>query len=453
MIKVGAISGGTDDETKMRFLLINQYYAPDYAATAQQMADLCERLVAAGHEVHVISSQALYDGRDIALSAEETINGVHVHRVKISTSARRRFRERLMGYMSFYWNAFMRAHSLPCPDVVVTLTTPPMISLLGMWLRLLRRSRFVYWVMDVYPDIATLAGVLSPWSPITWVWGALARLSYAAANTVVVLGSDMKRALMGKGVPERKIQVIQSWASGVEIHPLPAEKNAFRRDHIDPAAFTLMYSGNMGTCHCFESVVEGIRSMGEGEPFRFLFVGSGKREAELREQLETHKTQVQFLPYQDRSMLSHSLSAPDAHLVTLEPTYDGLLVPSKLYGIMAAARPVVFIGSANNEVAAILAEARCGIRVEPNDPQGFVEAMRHLAAHPEEAQAMGERGRRYFERWFESDRACERFIRLLEETATRPGWRGARRLAHGVTRRPTPAPLPEAERTPAAFER
>ena len=152
-------------------------------------------------------------------------------------------------------------------------------------------------------------------------------------------------------------------------------------------------------------------------------------------------------------MLSQSLSAPDAHLVTLEPTYDGLLVPSKLYGIMAAARPVLFIGSAHNEVADILTEARCGIRVEPNNPQGFVQALRYLASHPEEAQAMGERGRRYFERWFESDRACERFIRLLEETATKPGLRGTRRLAHGTGRRPTPEPLPEAERTPAAFGR
>lgn len=439
----------------MRFLLINQYYAPDYAATAQQMADLCERLVAEGHEVHVIASQALYDGRDIVLSAEETINGVHVHRVKISTSARRRFRERLMGYLSFYWKAFARSHRLPPADVVVTLTTPPMISLLGFWMRLLRRSRFVYWVMDVYPDIATLAGVLSPWSPITWVWAGLAKLSYATSNTVVVLGSDMKRALIRKGVPERKIQVIQSWASGNEIHPVAPENNSFRREHIDQSAFTLMYSGNMGTCHCFESVVQGIRSMGEGEPFKFLFVGSGKREAELREQLESHRGQVQFMPYQDRSMLSQSLSAPDAHLVTLEPTYDGLLVPSKLYGIMAAARPVVFIGSAHNEVADILTEARCGLRVDPNDPQGFVEALRHLAAHPDEARAMGERGRRYFERWFEVDRACERFIRLLEETAVKRGWRGKRQLAHGAVRRivTTPAPMPEPERTPAAFER
>lgn len=439
----------------MRFLLINQYYAPDYAATAQQLADLCERLVGEGHEVHVISSQALYDGRDIPLAPEETINGVHVHRVKISTSARRRFRERLVGYMSFYWKAFLRAHQLPRADVVVTLTTPPMISLLGSWMRLLRGSRFVYWVMDVYPDIATLAGVLAPWSPITWLWGGLARLSYATANTVVVLGSDMKRALNRKGVSERKIQVIQSWASGQEIHPVPAESNTFRREHLDPNTFTLMYSGNMGTCHCFESVVDGIQSMGENEPFRFLFVGSGKREGELRQSLESHRGQVQFLPYQDRSMLSQSLSAPDAHLVTLEPTYDGLLVPSKLYGIMAAARPVLFIGSKNNEVADILAEARCGLRVDPNDPQGFVEALRYLAAHPDEARAMGERGRRYFERWFEVDRACERFIRLLEETAVKPGWRGARRLAHGAVRRvsPTPAPMTEAERTPAAFER
>lgn len=426
----------------MRFLFINQYYAPDYAATAQQLSDLCECLAEAGHEVHVVAGRSLYDGRKITLPAEQTINGVHVHRVKLSTGSRKRFRDVFKGYLSFYRRAFLKINMLPTADVVVTLTTPPMISLLGTYLRLVRRSRFVYWVMDVYPDIARRAGVLSKFGPVAGVWSLLGRLSYFTANRVIVLGNDMKNVLMRKGVPERKLLVMQSWSCGESIYPVPPQENPFRRECLDQDKFTLMYSGNMGTCHTFESLLELIRGLNGDDSFRFLFVGSGKKENELRERLgEQAAARVQFLPYQDRRVLNNTLSAPEAHLVTLDPRFDGLLVPSKLYGIMAAAKPVVFVGSEDNEVARIVERAGCGMRVEPDDAQGLHRALTQLRDNPELARELGERGRRYFERWFDRRHSCTRFMRLLEEEAKRPGLRGDRRIAHASdgARLPEPA--------------
>ncbi len=419
----------------MRFLFINQYYAPDYAATAQQMADLCESLAELGHDVHVLTGNRLYDGRKITLPEEETINGVNVHRVSISAGSRKRYRDRILEYLSFYRHAFVKAHKLPTVDVVVTLTTPPMISLLGTWLRLVRRSRFVYWVMDIYPDIAHRAGLLSRFGPISGLWALLGKFSYHTANKIIVLGSDMKQILMRKGVSEKQIQVIQSWSCGKEIVPIPAEENAFRQSHVDETKFTLMYSGNMGACHTFKSVIAGIQSLNGSSDYNFLFVGSGKKEGELRDKLAGFSKSVKFLPYQDRTELNQSLSAPDAHLVTLDPRFDGLLVPSKIYGIMAAAKPVIFVGSANNEIAQILKESRCGIQVDPDDHAGFLAAIKHLAENPDEARQMGERGREHFMRWFDMRRGCERFIRMLELEAQKPGHRGVRRLAHATIRR------------------
>ncbi|MEQ8820889.1 MAG: glycosyltransferase family 4 protein [Sumerlaeia bacterium] len=423
----------------MRFLFINQYYSPDYAATAQQLSDLCESIAEAGHEVHVLTSRALYDGRDIELPAEEVLNGVHVHRVGLSNKGRNSLRDRLIGYLSFYVRAFTKAHFLPRADVVVTLTTPPMISLLGTWLRVLRKSRFVYWVMDIYPDIALNAGVLSRVGPTRGIWSALGRISYLTANRVVVLGSDMKRILSKKGVRESKIDVVQSWFCAEDIRPVPACENGFRKEFCDGKDFTLMYSGNMGTCHTFRSVAEGIQLLeernGDDRSTQFLFVGGGKKKPWLMEQLGKLTERVKFLPYQDRSELDKSLTAPDAHLITLEPKYDGLLVPSKLYGIMAAGRAVLFVGSDNNEVARILRESRCGVRVDPDNAEAFAAAVRELASDPDETRAMGERGRAYFERHFERRWACERFLRMLEDEARRPGVRGVRSLAHHAVRR------------------
>ncbi len=414
----------------MRFLFINQYYSPDYAATAQQLSDLCESLAKLGHDVHVLTSRALYDGRDIKLQAYEVINGVHVHRVGLSTNKRERIRQRLLGYLSFYLKAFAKIHLLPRPDVVVTLTTPPLISLLGSWLRLARRSRFVYWVMDVYPDIAIEAGVLHRLGPARGIWSLLGRLSYLSANRLVVLGHDMKAAIERKSVPSHKINIIQSWASGEEVHPVEPAANRFRARHLKQDAFTLMYSGNMGTCHSFGEVIDGIKSLGAEKDINFCFVGGGKQSGRLKEALAGLTDTVKFLPYQDRTELSESLTAPDAHLITLQGRYDGLLVPSKLYAVMSAARPAIFVGSEANEVARILKAANCGLIVPEGDSVAFANAVRHLKENPSEAEEMGRNGREYFLRHFDREIAVERFALMLEKEGLQPGVRGLRQQAH-----------------------
>ncbi|MCB2153396.1 glycosyltransferase family 4 protein [bacterium] len=416
----------------MRFLFVNQYYAPDFAATAQQLADLCEQLAESGHEVHVLTSRSLYDGRKMELPQEEVLNGVHVHRIGLLKGGRARFRDRLKDYLSFYVKAFWKVHFLPRADVIVTLTTPPMISLLGTWLRILRRTRFVYWVMDIYPDIALRAEVLSRVGPIRLIWSTLGRISYITANKIVVLGEDMKRTLMAKGVGDGKIDIIQSWSCGQSVHSVSPTENEFRREHTDDGHFTLMYSGNMGTCHTFEAFQEAAAKLCEEDEMdiQFLFIGSGKKESELRDALGKYEGHVKFLPYQDRSRLNQSLSASDAHLITLDARYDGLLVPSKLYGIMAAERPVLFIGSKDCDIARTIREAGCGIQVNQDDPQGVIDAINRMADRPEETREMGRRGREYFERHFDRPILCDRFRELLEQEAQKPGIRGVRRLAH-----------------------
>lgn len=412
----------------MRFLFVNQYYAPDYAATAQQLSDLCRALIARGHEVHVLTSAAIYDGRKLDLPDYEVLDGVHVHRVGMKSSGRERFRDRLLGYAQFYLKAFWKSHFIPRPDVVVPLTTPPLIALLAGWMRLLRGCKVVFWVMDVYPDIAFRAGVISRFGPVRFMWSALGRLTYLAANQIVVLGGDMKRVIDRKCGKPAKVHVIRSWASAEEVFPVSQANNKFRAEHVDADAFSLMYSGNAGTCHTFGAVVDGIAKLAGSKGFQFLFVGGGKRMGQLKHDLGAIAN-VKFLPYQDRSVLSESLSAPDAQLITLDPTYDGLLVPSKVYGIMAAGRPILFCGSEDNEIARIVREAKCGKVVPPHDGAAFGAAVEWMAANRDEVRAMGERGRAYFQEHFDCRIGTDAFADLLE-TACQPA----------NAQRPIPAP-------------
>lgn len=397
----------------MKLLFINQYYAPDYAATAQHLADLCEYLASIGHEVHVITGRALYDGRQMELPKEEVLNGVHVHRVGDPKSSRARFRDRVWGYVSFYVNAAREVMKSDRPDVVVTLTTPPMIPLLGSLLAVTGRTRFVCWVMDVYPDIAIRSGLLSRMGPTQALWSVLGQIAYRSADRIVVLGDDMKDSLERKGVPAQKIDVVPCWACSTEVFPIDETENAFRAEHLEPDTFSLMYSGNAGMCHTFEAVIEGVAKLADRDDMRFVFVGSGKKMPEIKSKL-SGDTRVKFVGYQPREALSASLSAPDAHLVTLDPRYDGLLVPSKIYGIMAAGRPVLFVGSEENEIAALIRRANCGMIVSPDDPEGFAEAMRTLADNPALRRELGDNGLAYFLSHNNKPVATARFGRVLD---------------------------------------
>jgi glycosyltransferase involved in cell wall biosynthesis len=410
----------------LRILFVNQYYAPDFAATAQQMSDLCERLAARGHEVHVLTSTAIYDGRKLVLPAYEVRNGVHVHRLGLEVATRDRLRHRFLGYISFFIKAFVRATFLPRPDVAVVLTTPPLIGLLGTWLRLIRGTRFVYWVMDIYPDIALEAGVLSRLGPTRAIWSLMGRVAYRSADRIVVLGQDMQRVVRRKlhrGAHD-KVEVIRSWPGNDDVHPIPPAENAFRQEHLGAeGVFCLMYSGNMGTCHAFQAVIPAIESFAGRTDLHFSFVGGGKQQPKLEGALGKQVENVVFLPYQERERLSQSLSAPDAHLVTLHPKYDGLLVPSKIYGILAAGRAVLFAGSEDNEVAHLITTAGCGLVTPFDDPKAFREAVEWMCANPKEVREMGLRGRHFFESHLQTDQLTAAFGELLEaEIADQEQW-------------------------------
>jgi colanic acid biosynthesis glycosyl transferase WcaI len=415
----------------LRILFINQYYAPDFAATAQLLADLCTGLVARGHEVHVLASRAIYDGRKLDLPAEEVLDGVHVHRIEIGSSRRGRYRERLEGYVSFLSRAFAKVHALPRYDVVVTLTTPPFLSLIGIWLRLVRRSRFVYWVMDIYPDIALRAGVLRTFGPVRLAWSLLGRISYLGANRVVALGDSMRAVLSRKGIADEKLSVVPCWSGGDEVRPVEHEANAFRREHFRPDDFVVMYSGNAGTCHHFRSVIDCIRSLKESPSIKFVFVGGGKRIPQIQTELSGVRN-VKFLPYQPRESLAESLSAADVHLVTLEPAFDGLMIPSKIYGAMAANRPLLFVGSATNDIAKLIRENGCGDAVVVDDAEALATTIKGLAEDRDRTSAMGARGGKHFRASFDRPIVVEQFARLLEQIADEKGIRGHRRPAHRV---------------------
>ncbi len=400
----------------MRVLAVNQFYAPDHAATSQLLTELCEDLAQAGDRVTVVSSRGSYLGGG-SLPARETRNGVEVVRAAATSFGKRTIAHRMADYGSFGAMAFAELMRAERPDVMVALTTPPMIASAAAVVAGLRRAPLVAWVQDVYPEIAVAFGVLGERAPVTRALARAAKLTHRAARFSVALSDGMAERLFAQGQAAERVRVVPNWADGRLIRPVAHEASAFRREHGLEGRFVVAYSGNFGVGHELGGLLDAVKQLAPKLPeLRLLLVGDGARRGEI-ERISRDLDHVVLLPYQPREALAASLSAADIHFASLRAGLAGLLVPSKLYGILAAGRPLIYQGEARCEVARVVREHDVGFVVAPGDTEALARAIWHAAHDRETTREMGERARRVFEAEFDRPRAVARFRAVLEEAA------------------------------------
>ena len=400
----------------MRILAINQFYAPDHAATSQLLTELCEDLVEQGDEVTVIASRGRYLGGE-KLPENETIRGVRVVRPWATSFGKGHLAGRLTDYLTFWGTAVARAAAEARPDVMLAVTAPPMIASGALAVATARRVPLVMWAQDVYPDIAVAFGLISATSPAAIGLSALMRLTYRSSSRVVVLSRGMGDRLAAQGAPRDRLRVIPNWSDGRTIRPLAPEMNPFRREHALTDHFVVMYSGNLGVGHDVATFIAAARLLVDRCPRALLlFIGDGSRRAEA-EQLARGLSNVRFLDYQPYETLGHSLAAADVHLISLRAGLEGLLVPSKLYGALATARPVMFVGPEQCEAARVISENNLGWQGRPGDAQGLAHAIETAATSPAWCAERGQRARALFEAELDRPIAVARWRRVLEEAA------------------------------------
>jgi colanic acid biosynthesis glycosyl transferase WcaI len=413
-------AAGPDARRGKRVLFINQYYWPDHASTAQHLTDLAESLAVEGYECHVLASQGRYKPGEPRPPAYENHNGVHVHRVPATSLGRRATWARMTDYLSFYAGAIFMALALPRFDAVVTLTTPPIIGLVGTILKRLKKTRHIYWSMDLHPDASLALGRMSPKSLIVRSMRRLSNFVYRRADQVVVLGPYMADRISLKDVAPERISIVPVWSERDEIYPTPRDSNPMRKSLELDKAFVAMYSGNLGLAHSFAEFIEAARRLRDHSEIVFLFVGAGPRLAEVMAVRDSENlTNIRLLDYVPRSHLQASLTLADVHLISMRPEMTGIVVPGKLYGVMAAGRPAIFVGPEHCETADTIRDAGCGITITPGDADGLVTALLHLASNSSLARRMGEKGRTAFLTNHERRLCCARWCELIDEQVAR----------------------------------
>ena len=383
----------------MHICFFNRSYWPDQAATGQFLTELAEDLVAHhGCRVTVVAGRPLHgSGRSSARGwpvADETHNGVEIRRAHGTCFQSRRFAGRAANYLTYVLSAELAARQIGYADVVVSLTDPPIIGLTAA--RVARRTgaRFVFLCEDIFPEVAALLDDFHN-ERVNQALDRVNRRLIGSADAIVALGECMRaRLVTEKGADPQRVRVIHNWADCDAI--LPGDKdNAFSREHGLADRFVVMHSGNIGMSQNLDALVGAAELLRANDRIVFAIVGDGARRLELERQVAAKElTNVRFVPYQPKARLQESFAAADVFVVSLKAGIEGYIVPSKVYGILAAGRPFIAATDPACEAASIARDHRCGVEAPPGDPIALAERITALHESPDSLRLMGENARR-----------------------------------------------------------
>lgn len=397
--------------------IITQFYPPDYAATGQLIEELAYQLSQQQIEIQILTGQPAYgkEKQEIA-PPRENKKPIAVRRSLTSRFWPQRFRGRAINGLLFCFRSGLRLLKPSYRGEVLLLTTePPYLLMVGYFAKLILKMPYVCLLYDLYPDVAVSLDVISEKHWLTRFWNWLNGKIWRQAQGIIVLSSTMKDRIVAK-YPETadKITVIHSWSDPNQIAPKPKADNPFAIKHNLVEPFTVLYSGNMGRCHDMETLMGTAWEL-KDEPIQFVFIGGGAKYQDCYDTLinQWQLKNCLFLPFQPKKDLPNSLTACDLSLVTISEGMEGLVAPSKLYGILASGRAVAAICEKHSYLCQLLADAGCGQTFVNGDSQGLANYIRFLAAHPEQVETMGQAGRRYLQTHFTPEVIAKEYAKVL----------------------------------------
>ena len=394
-------------------------YVPDPASVGQHLADAAAELVRRGHRVLVLTSDRGYDDPSVRYEGREVIDGVEVRRLPLCSFGKGLIAVRLLAALSFVTQAIVQGLLVRGLDAVVVSTSPPMASIVALVLSYLRGPSLKFWVMDLNPDQLVALGKLAPGSLPVRVFDALNRRVLARAADVIVLDRFMAQRVLRKLDVRDKLSVIPPWPLSDRLEPVSHAANPFRRAHALEDKRVVMYSGNHSPSNPLTTILRAAERLADDPRMVFLFVGGGTGKGEVE---ACASPNVRSLPYQPLDQLRYSLSAADVHLVTMGNDLVGIVHPCKIYGALAVARPIVFLGPEPCHVADILAEHQIGWRVAQGDVDGAERLLRGLASVDDaEIASRGEHGRRLVTGALSKSVLCGRLADVLERRDARAG--------------------------------
>ncbi len=395
-----------------RVLILNQYYWPGVEATAHLLSELAEAL-AADFDITVITGMVA-EAREPGLGER---NGVRIMRVRSTAFDRSRLALRATNYLTYLVQSLLKGFRAERPDIVLCMTDPPVIANIALLVARRFRAPLIVISQDVFPEVAVELGRLDNRLVVAALRTAI-RFYLERADRVVAIGDTMRRRLEQKGAPPERLHVIPNWVDTQALAPMPRD-NDWAREHDLLGTFAVMHSGNIGHAQNLDALIRAATFLRDLDDLRIVLIGGGARRDELKALTRLLEVDsVRFMGYQPREVLPQSLSSADIHVVGLASGLSGYVVPSRLYGILSAARPVIVASDRESETAKIVEDVGCGIVVRPGRPELLAAAIRSAYDRELDLAAMGARGREYVVSHADRTIAVSRYRSLLQGLGT-----------------------------------
>ena len=399
-----------------RLYFVNRFFYPDHSATSQILSDLAFHLADQGKAVSIITSRGLYDDPHADLPSYDELRGVSIHRVCRPRFGRASLRGRALDYLTMYYGFAAAAWSLVKPnDYLIVKTDPPLLSSALAPIARLKGVAMINWLQDLYPEIAVAAGMrgIGIAAPLLV---AIRNMSLRNAVANVAIGDLMTKELYACGIGADRIATIPNWCDDESIKPQPISASPLRTEWGLEGKFVVGYAGNLGRVHEYETVLGAAELLRNERDFVFLFIGGGHRTNALKAEVAKRDLGgvFQFRPYQDSARLGDALSVPDVHWISLLPKMEGLIVPSKFYGIAAAGRPMIAIADGDGEVARLVQNFDCGAAVAPGNSDGLATVLSLMREDPKRRIEMGHNARAMLDRFFSKQDALGRWTKLID---------------------------------------
>jgi colanic acid biosynthesis glycosyl transferase WcaI len=395
----------------MRILLFNEYYPPDTSATAK-MAALVAETLAKRHDVTVVAGRPSYDPDEYypyRLLRKDVRNGVTVERVGSTAYPRHKMRRRVANYLSYLALAVPRAIAHR-PDVVLAMTDPPIAGIAGAFVSRVARRPFVYNIRDLYPDMAVGGSIVRP---SKWVerWEKMHRGTLRQAARVIVLGDDMRDRIVAKGIAPERIVIVRDGATPSPA--LPDRADAIVQEIRCGFSFVAIHAGNLGFYGAWGALLKAAELL-QNKSAGIVFVGDGANRATL-ESSASALGNVRFLPFRPFEQVPHVMMAGDVHIVTVKRGLEGVVVPSKLYSILAAGRPLLVVAPKECDAARIALDMGCGVTADPDDPAAIADAILALRDDSARLARMGQCAQEAAAKYARANELA-RFCAIMEET-------------------------------------
>ncbi|HZX10677.1 MAG TPA: glycosyltransferase family 4 protein [Acidobacteriota bacterium] len=401
---------------KKPILFLNRSFYPDVESTGQLLTELCEEL-AYDFEVHVVCGNPLYRKvKNRGLVTRSKYKDITIWRVNNTRLPKKHLFNRLMNLLSYFILCFFKVMGFKKVSCVISETDPPLLGLIACLYSKLRKVPFVYYVQDLYPNVGIVSRQLT--NPlVTKILKRANKFLYDSALQIIVPGRDMKKRLEEENhIPSAKIKVVENWADPRKIYPVPFQENEFYKKNFAPR-FVVMYSGNLGLSQDLENVICAADLLKEKGDIFFVLIGEGAAKNRLMDLSRSLGLKnVKFLAYQDKKDLKFTLGAAHIHLVPMKKGMGGIIVPSKIYGIMAAGKSYIAALDKNSEVHKITDEFECGINIPPSDAQELKNAVVWAYNHKPEIEEMGKKGRRALEQHYSREICTQKFKQVIHKT-------------------------------------